>query len=60
MSASVIPDPIKLALADRSRRWKVIDGCRIGRDLTVECDVVIVGSGAGGGTAAEALTRAGL
>ncbi len=60
MSESVIKDPIKLALADRSRGWKVIDGSRITHDFTIECDVVIVGSGAGGGTAAEALTLAGL
>ncbi|MBL0125187.1 MAG: GMC family oxidoreductase [Betaproteobacteria bacterium] len=60
MSASVVQDPISLALADRSRGWKVIDGTRITRDYNIECDVVIVGSGAGGGTAAEALTLAGL
>ena len=60
MSKTIISDPIKLALADRSRGWKVIDGSRITRDYTIECDVVIVGSGAGGGTAAEVLTLAGL
>jgi choline dehydrogenase-like flavoprotein len=60
MSQSVIKDPIKLALADRSRGWKVIDGTRLQRDLSLDCDVAIVGSGAGGGTTAEILTRAGL
>ena len=60
MSQSAIKDPIKLALADATRSWKVIDGARLQRDLTLDCDVVIVGSGAGGGTAAEIFTQAGL
>ena len=60
MSDSIIKDPIKLALADRTRGWKVIDGTRLSQDLHLECDVVIVGSGAGGGTTAEVLTTAGL
>ena len=60
MSESIIKDPIKLALADRTRGWKVIDGTRMTQDINIECDVVIVGSGAGGGTTAEMLTEAGL
>ena len=60
MSPSSIKDPVKLALADVMRGWKVIDGARLQRDLSLDCDVVIVGSGAGGGTAAEILTQAGL
>jgi choline dehydrogenase-like flavoprotein len=57
---SIIADPIKLALADRSRGWKVIDGARLERDMDLACDIVIVGSGAGGGIAAEILTKAGF
>ena len=60
MSESIINDPIKLALGDHRRGWKVIDGTRMTGDINIECDVVIVGSGAGGGTAAEMLTQSGL
>jgi choline dehydrogenase-like flavoprotein len=40
--------------------WSVVDGSRLGRDLVLEADVAIVGTGAGGGTAAEILAKAGL
>lgn len=50
-------DPITEGLA---RGWKVIDGRRLEQDLTLQADVVIVGTGAGGATAAELCSRAGL
>lgn len=40
--------------------WKVVDASRADRDLALDADVAIVGTGAGGGTAAEILARAGL
>ena len=54
---SVIPDPIRAGLA---RGWKVIDGARETVDRDLSADVVVVGSGAGGGVTAEILALSGL
>jgi len=53
----VIRDPIREGIA---AGWKVTDASALDRDLTLEADVAIVGSGAGGGVTAEILTAAGL
>ncbi len=53
----MIADPIVAGLA---RGWKVHDASKRDRDLHLEAAVAIVGTGAGGGTAAEILTAAGL
>lgn len=54
---TTIPDPYRAGLA---AGWKVIDASRADADVLLDCDVCIVGSGAGGGIAAETLARAGL
>ena len=52
-----VADPIEAGLRSG---WKVIDASHAEGDLALDTDVVIVGSGAGGGTAAEFLAEAGL
>ncbi|MBO6277093.1 MAG: GMC family oxidoreductase N-terminal domain-containing protein, partial [Pseudomonas sp.] len=51
-----VPDLFREGLA---RGWKAYDGSRLDSDLTLEADVAIIGSGAGGGTTAEILSNAG-
>ncbi|MBK8523096.1 MAG: GMC family oxidoreductase [Betaproteobacteria bacterium] len=50
-------DPMRDGLA---AGWKHIDASRLQADTMLEADVVIIGSGAGGGIAAELLSDAGL
>jgi choline dehydrogenase-like flavoprotein len=52
-----IEDPVREGLA---RGWRAIDASTLTQDADYECDVAIVGTGAGGGTAAEILAAAGL
>ena len=42
-----------------AQSWRIIDGSTITEDRRFEADVVIIGSGAGGGIAAEIFSRAG-
>jgi len=42
------------------RGWDITDASQLTSSLELEADVVIVGTGAGGGTAAETLSEAGL
>jgi choline dehydrogenase-like flavoprotein len=42
------------------RGWRVTDASRLPGDMQIETDIVIVGTGAGGGTAAEIFANAGL
>src|SRR5690554_7553205 len=50
-------DPIARGLA---AGWKVTDASTLTSNQTAEADVVVIGTGAGGGTTAEILARQGL
>lgn len=50
-------DPIAQGLASG---WKVTDSATLTTAQTHEADIVVIGTGAGGGTSAEILARAGL
>ena len=52
-----IPDPWQQGLA---HGWKVTDGASLTRDEALYADVVVLGSGAGGGISAEVLAAHGL
>ena len=52
----MIVDPIKAGL---NKGWDHIDASKLEQDKHLETDIVIVGTGAGGGTAAEQLVQAG-
>jgi choline dehydrogenase-like flavoprotein len=56
-NTNIIPDPYEAGLA---RGWNIIDGARTDADRSLDADVVIVGSGAGGGVTAEILALSGL
>jgi choline dehydrogenase-like flavoprotein len=52
-----VPDPFREGLA---RGWKTYNGARLDKDLTLDVDVAIIGSGAGGGTTAHILSDLGF
>src|SRR4051812_34353155 len=52
-----VPDPIQAGLA---RGWRTLDAATLVNDRDLEADVAIIGTGAGGGVTAEALSAAGL
>lgn len=54
---TAIPDPIADGLA---RGWRVFGGAHTAAPALIDCDVAIVGSGAGAGITAELLSAAGL
>ncbi len=54
-------DPVKAGLGSGGKPgWKHIDGSALSKSHTLEADVVIVGTGAGGGVTADILSDSGL
>jgi choline dehydrogenase-like flavoprotein len=53
----MIPDPIRDGI---NKGWLHIDASQLGKDATLEADVCIIGTGAGGGIAADVLSDTGL
>ncbi|HEY4139465.1 MAG TPA: GMC family oxidoreductase N-terminal domain-containing protein, partial [Casimicrobiaceae bacterium] len=56
-STSSVTDPVRAGVANG---WNVIDASTLESSRTIEADVVIVGTGAGGGVTAEILADAGF
>jgi len=56
-TATSIKDSVRIGIA---QGWRTIDASTLADDLTLDADVAIVGTGAGGGTTAEILAEAGL
>lgn len=52
-----LPDPFAEGL---ERGWSVTNASQLEQDLTLEADIAIIGSGAGGATSAEILSAAGF
>ena len=53
----MISDPYREGIA---RGWRIIDAAHLERDVEDSADVIILGSGAGGGISAEILAKSGL
>mgnify|MGYP002700119210 FL=1 len=55
-----------MAIADifkdraKSENWQLTDAGKLSQNMIVEADVIIIGTGAGGGVSAEVLSQAGL
>jgi choline dehydrogenase-like flavoprotein len=60
LSQLVLKNSTDPYLRAKERGWQITDASALSAPLALEADVVIVGSGAGGGTAAETLAKSGL